>query len=104
MSGRSCRFTRNAFEEVVECSLELLDAFALEGGDDVVVVDADGVQVREYLLGSLEFRLEPAVDAAVVLKGGDGLLGHCRDCLGADQLVHVQGVVVTGVLGRGRRP
>ena len=41
--------------------VELLDAFALKRGDDVVVVDADGVQLFEYLLGSLEFRLEPAV-------------------------------------------
>ena len=94
----------DAFEEVVECGVELLDAFSLEGGDDVVVVDAGGMQLPEYLLRSLEFRLEPAFDAAVILKGGDRLLGHCRDCLGTDQLVHIEGVVVTGVLRRGRRP
>ena len=37
----------DAFEEVVEGNVELLDAFTLEGVDDVVVVDADGVQLAE---------------------------------------------------------
>jgi hypothetical protein len=47
VNARSCRFTANACEEIVERSLEFLDPVVLERGDDVVVVDAAGVQLPE---------------------------------------------------------
>jgi hypothetical protein len=92
------------FRSSVECSIELLDTFALERGDDVVVVDAGGVQLPEHLLRGVELRFKPSFDAAVILEGDDRLLGHCRDRLGPDQLVDVERVAVTGVLRRRRRP
>ena len=59
--GAQLPLVGDAFEEVVECGVELLDAFTLERGDDVVVVDAGGIQLPEYLLRGIEFGLEPSV-------------------------------------------
>ena len=88
----------NLFEQPVDRPDELLDALTLEGRDDVVVIDADGVELVEQVLRLLEIRLEPQLDSAVVLERADRLLRHGRDRLRPDQLLDVERVAQAWVL------
>ena len=78
---------------------------ALQGLDDVVVVDPGLGQVLEQLASPVEIALDGVGDhLAVVLEGLDGLRRHRVDGHRADQLLHVQHVPVRGVLRRRRGP
>ena len=85
---------------------ELLDTLPLQHADDVVVVDAEpgkslevGTRRGDVVVGEgLRARI------AVVLVGVDGLERHGVDGARRHQFLHVEQVVVGGVLGRGRCP
>ncbi len=91
-------------EELLEGLGELLDALLLEHRDDVVVVDAGGLQVLEDLAGALDVLLDRVADLGVVLNRLDRLARHRVDRVGPGELLDVEDVAVVGVLGRGRRP
>ena len=55
-------------EQSVDRRDELLNPLALERRDDVVVVDASGVEPVEQGLRLVEIGLEPRLDPAMVLK------------------------------------
>jgi hypothetical protein len=59
----------DAIQQFAEGCNELLNALTLERRDDIVVVDADGVELVEQVLRLVEIRLEPQLDPAVVLEG-----------------------------------
>src|SRR4051794_10365453 len=85
--------------QVVYRGGEFLNAFTLECGDDVVVVDAGASELAEELLRRDESRFEAGLDATVVLEGCDRLFGHRRDRFRSDQFFDVEGVAVAGILG-----
>src|SRR5688500_17675245 len=79
-------------QQRVEGGNELLNALTLERCDDIVVVDADGIELVEQVLPLVEIRLKPQLDPAMVLEGTNRLLGHRRDSLRPNQLLDVEGV------------
>jgi hypothetical protein len=98
------RLRGDAVENLIDRGDELLNALALERGDDVVVVDADGVELVEQVLRLVEIRLEPKLDPTVVLEGANRLLGHGGDRVRPNQLLDVERVAKARILHRRRRP
>src|SRR5438094_221146 len=61
----------DSLQKVVYRGGELLDPLALKAGDDVVVVEAGGVEPVEQALHVVDVSLEQRLDAAVILEGAD---------------------------------
>ncbi len=104
-SPGASRFFSTVSQELVPRLHELVDALLLEGGDDVVVVDAGVGQGLHHGPGVVVVGSDlVADDLAVVLDGQERLLRHGVDGVLDDQVVDVHRVLVVRVLHAGRRP
>jgi len=100
-SGEGSRFVLERVEELLERAGELLDALAVQGFGDVVVVHASASETVDERPGLREVVFETGFGLSVVVVLLDGFFGHRVDGVGADQLLDVDGVGVVGVLGGG---